>query len=279
MMLNDAADTGWMTEVLWIPVDQIQKLERAAPEQWGTFKRILLEAAWRYTRYTHAAQMRAAAIYTALYDWMPDEYGLDADEALTLESRLGSRKFRPDAYIDQTIQHLINISRGATLGFVPLVASDESGPFHKIQALLAGSSICRKNIWQFPAILRPSQLNRRGGASAVYYSFQEPTVLAPVDRRHEDIQFMQELNARLRVIKKKSPDLLNDVRIGMYRGLGGQLNTDILPFQSADEVIEDFRPQYEFARKTWKIKNIESFFPGAKNGFMSRFIRLAIPKN
>lgn len=123
----------------------------------------------------------------------------------------------------------------------------------------------------------------------VYYSLERPTLVAPVGEVQSFRSFAREVDDALRYIFTTKSDLLDSAKWGFFVSAGkpqGPLIArkrngnrrevaDILPYQEAPEIQNDYKPQMGNARKRqWLISGIQIF---AKNkwGFMGAFVRLS----
>jgi hypothetical protein len=85
------------------------------------------------------------------------------------------------SYVTGTIHHIIEVIRGEFPGFVPHTPRlrNDFGPFDTVYAYLnEAKTISPKTMRDFPMVLRPMHLGQN--QPFVYYSFERPTLLAPV---------------------------------------------------------------------------------------------------
>lgn len=253
-MLCKAAQLRWETSLLVIPVEQlIPMFQSGSGQERPAFA--LLKEAWIKTRDMRSDHIRQAALYAAMQ---------------SVEER--------DLYSDMTIHHLFSIARGYFPGFAPLGSGSATGPFSAIQDFLKDQGFQRAGLKWFPTILQPAHLGRNG-TNSVYYSFQYPTLFAPVYEYENRTPLAKVVKSGLETAREESLDLAPGVEFDFFQAQGRPLIPGIPTFKTdkhlAPPIKEDFRNEIERAKQLWNLKDDADFFPGGKKGFLSRFVRVS----
>jgi hypothetical protein len=165
-------------------------------------------------------------------------------------------------------------------GFAPPNEQFATGPFAEIQEFLGYCGFRKFGMKHFPSILQPVHLGKT--AKAVYYSFQNPTLLAP-SAAQKNRALTQGVKSRVDVAQENSPDLAPNVEFTFFQASGRPRIPSISTFrtkrQLSPEIKEDFADEIKRAKRLWGIEDDMEFFPGGKKGFMSRFVRIALRDN
>jgi hypothetical protein len=253
-MICNADALSWKASLLVVPIEQLKPVFQIDNSQ-AQLALALLKEAWIRSRGTRSDHIRQAALYAALQP-------------------AGERDF----YSDMTIHHLFSVGRGDLPGFAPLRPGAEAGPFSSIQNFMKVKGFQRAGMKWFPSILQPAHLGKNG-TNSVYYSFQYPTLFAPVFEYRNRAPLAKVVKPGLEMAHAESPDLAPGVEFEFFQAEGRPNIPGIAGFktkkQLAPAIKSDFQHEIRKAEQLWNLKDDADFLPGGKKGFMSRFVRIS----
>ena len=204
----------------------------------------------------------------------------DRSRQMVVFDRLSDRQISD--YASRTIHHLVELIRGEFPGFVPHdpKMADDFGPFtpaYEYFRCVADKS--PKTMDGFPMLLRPIHLDQTH-RQPVYYSLEKPSLLAPVGTIQSFRSFAEEVSLGLSHLAKNRPGLFDFAKCEFFISKGkpqgpGKKSSELLPYQAAPQIEEDFRAQIDNAKARQWLSDNERVFAENKWGFMAAFVRVS----
>jgi hypothetical protein len=190
------------------------------------------------------------------------------------------------SYEEATVYHLIETIRGEFPAFQPHYPEfgDDFGPYTAAQEFLAKSGLTELAFGDsFPAVLRPLHFDA-AQHRFFYYSFERPTLIAPVGKKGAGRKFPDNIHGGLNLLRER-PDLFDSVTWQFFLSGGkppgppetakSKPHRANLPTEPYDNLLDDFRPIFKDAiKRGWK-RDSATGLKQAKWGFMAGLIRIS----
>ncbi|HZI58913.1 MAG TPA: hypothetical protein VFF39_19170, partial [Verrucomicrobiae bacterium] len=264
-LIEDAALTRtkkepWRCRLLVVPVESwvavLKKYERDSAVQ--SFLLVLLAEYFLQSRNTRSEYLRQMVVSDKL-----------ATDTL--------------AYASRTVHHLVELIRGEYPGFIPHdpTMGDDFGPYTVVYEEMHRLEIS-KFLESFPFLLRPVHFDQ-SRHHFVYYSFERPTLIAPVDEIKKFRSFRvlaDKVKGHMQLLKKDRPGLLGSAHGAFFlsggkpRGPGTRGSIEQSSYQVADTIEADFRVQTQHAKDRGWLLPTSSIFANTRWGFMNAFVRI-----